>query len=52
MQRLREEKDEVEAEIDRVAYTAAKDLGLELNKSIKLEWHKCVGGGQVWKKEG
>ena len=31
---------EVEAEVDVLAAAAARDLGLELGKTIKLEWHK------------
>ena len=41
-QALREEKDGVEAEIARLAGAAAKDLGLVLDKSLKLEWHKAA----------
>ena len=42
IQELRDEKDEVEADINRLAYAAAKDLGLVLDKTIKLEWHKAA----------
>eukprot|EP00798_Chlamydomonas_sp_ICE-L_P022047 gene22047-29111_t len=41
LQKLRDEKEEVEAEVDRVANSVARDLGLEMNKTIKLEWHKA-----------
>lgn len=41
-QALRQEKDAAEAEIDRLASAAAKDLGLVLDKSLKLEWHKAA----------
>jgi len=41
-QALRDEKDEVEADINRLAAAAAKDLGLVLDKTIKLEWHKAA----------
>jgi hypothetical protein len=40
LQSLRDDKDAVEAEIASLAATAAKDLGLILDKTIKLEWHK------------
>jgi hypothetical protein len=39
-QALRDDKDAVEAEIANLAAAAAKDLGLILDKTIKLEWHK------------
>lgn len=38
---MRDEKDEIESEISRLAGSAAKDLGLVMDKSIKLEWHKA-----------
>lgn len=41
-QALRDEKDEVEADINRLAAAAAKDLGLVLDKTLKLEWHKAA----------
>eukprot|EP00879_Flechtneria_rotunda_P026226 GHRR01027950.1.p1 GENE.GHRR01027950.1~~GHRR01027950.1.p1 ORF type:complete len:833 (+),score=345.51 GHRR01027950.1:1176-3674(+) len=42
LQALREEKESVEAEIADLAAAAAKDLGLVLDKTIKLEWHKAL----------
>ena len=39
-QALKSEKEGIEAEIEGLAAKAAKDLGLELGKTIKLEWHK------------
>lgn len=41
-QELRDEKEEIEAEISKLAASAAKDLGLVLDKTIKLEWHKAA----------
>jgi len=40
LETLKSEKDEIEAEIDGLAAAAASDLGLQLDKTIKLEWHK------------
>jgi hypothetical protein len=40
LQSLRDDKDAVESEIASLAAAAAKDLGLILDKTIKLEWHK------------
>lgn len=40
LQALREERDAAEARIGQLAAAAAKDLGLILDKTIKLEWHK------------
>lgn len=40
LQALRDDKDAVESEIASLAAAAAKDLGLILDKTIKLEWHK------------
>mmetsp|Transcript_2038 Transcript_2038/g.4816 ORF Transcript_2038/g.4816 Transcript_2038/m.4816 type:complete len:932 (-) Transcript_2038:357-3152(-) len=37
---LKEEKDGVEARIEELAQAIASDLGLIMDKSIKLEWHK------------
>eukprot|EP00775_Hariotina_reticulata_P005551 gene5551-5787_t len=42
LQALREERESVEAEITDLAAAAAKDLGLVLDKTIKLEWHKVA----------
>ncbi|KAF6256271.1 DNA mismatch repair protein [Scenedesmus sp. NREL 46B-D3] len=42
LQSLRDDKDAVEAEIASLAAAAAKDLGLILDKTIKLEWHKAA----------
>ncbi|KAK9813003.1 hypothetical protein WJX72_007194 [[Myrmecia] bisecta] len=41
LQDLRADKDAIEEQIDRLAEDAASDLSLELNKTIKLEWHKA-----------
>lgn len=41
LQALGEEKVEVEAEIQSLAEEVAKDLGLVLDKTLKLEWHKA-----------
>lgn len=41
-QGLRAEKDEVEARIGELAEGIAQDLGLILDKTIKLEWHKAA----------
>jgi DNA mismatch repair protein MSH2 len=32
----------VEADIARLASAAARDLGLVLDKTLKLEWHKAA----------
>lgn len=32
----------IEAEITKLASAASKDLGLVLDKTIKLEWHKAA----------
>jgi len=40
LQSLKEDKDEVEAEIEELARGIAGDLGLVFDKTIKLEWHK------------
>jgi hypothetical protein len=40
LQSLRDDKDAVESEIASLAAAAAKDLGLILDKTVKLEWHK------------
>ncbi|GAX83908.1 hypothetical protein CEUSTIGMA_g11332.t1 [Chlamydomonas eustigma] len=37
---LKDQKSGVEEEVDRIAFEVAKDLGLELGKTIKLEWHR------------
>ncbi|KAG1666042.1 hypothetical protein FOA52_006916 [Chlamydomonas sp. UWO 241] len=37
---LKASKEGIESEVDSIAHTAARDLGLELGKTIKLEWHK------------
>jgi DNA mismatch repair protein MSH2 len=42
LQELRDEKEEIEAEVAKLAASAAKDLGLVLDKTIKLEWHKAA----------
>ncbi|KAK9908301.1 hypothetical protein WJX75_005715 [Coccomyxa subellipsoidea] len=42
LQGLREEKDKVEATINKLAEDAADDLGLIMDKTIKLEWHKVA----------
>ena len=39
-QTLKSQKKQIEAEVDRLASEAARDLGLELGKTLKLEWHK------------
>lgn len=41
-QALRDEKDSIEAEITKLASAASKDLGLVLDKTLKLEWHKAA----------
>lgn len=48
-QSLRADKDAVEDEIASLAHAAARDLGLVVDKTIKLEWHRCVGwdGGEA-----
>lgn len=40
LQELQQEKEEVEAEIQAIGQGIAKDLGLTLDKTLKLEWHK------------
>lgn len=40
LQEIQAEKVQVESEIMQLAEEAAKDLGLVLDKTIKLEWHK------------
>lgn len=42
VQGLRDEKDAIEGEISKLAGAAAKDLGLVLDKTVKLEWHKAA----------
>jgi hypothetical protein len=42
LQALRDDKDAVESEIASLAAAAAKDLGLVMDKTIKLEWHKVI----------
>ena len=42
LQGLRDEKDAVEATIAELAEDIAADLGLILDKTIKLEWHKVA----------
>lgn len=37
---LKSEKVKVENKVESLAKSAAKDLGLELGKTLKLEWHK------------
>ena len=39
MQEVRGSKDEVTEEIKAIAKDAASDLGLVMDKTIKLEWH-------------
>ncbi|KAG2428869.1 hypothetical protein HYH02_014280 [Chlamydomonas schloesseri] len=39
---LAERRQEVTDEIEELAEAAARDLGLELGKSVKLEWHKAA----------
>lgn len=39
---LEGQKTEIESEIQRLAEEAASDLGLVLDKTIKLEWHKSA----------
>ncbi|KAG2424130.1 hypothetical protein HXX76_014804 [Chlamydomonas incerta] len=39
---LAERRQEVAEEIEDLAAAAARDLGLELGKTIKLEWHKAA----------
>ena len=41
LQSLMEEKEGVEAEIEKQAHAIANDLGLIMDKTIKLEWHKA-----------
>jgi DNA mismatch repair protein MSH2 len=40
--RLREERQAVEADVAAAAAAAARDLGLALDKTIKLEWHRAA----------
>ena len=40
LQGLKLQKTEIEGQVDRLASEAARDLGLELGKTLKLEWHK------------
>ncbi|KAF5834359.1 muts domain V-domain-containing protein [Dunaliella salina] len=40
LQRLHDEKEELEREVEQCAAAAAKDLELVLDKTVKLEWHK------------
>eukprot|EP00803_Ostreobium_quekettii_P007490 evm.model.scf_227.6 EVM.evm.TU.scf_227.6 scf_227:67170-78839(-) len=40
LEKLQEERQECEEHIEAIAAAAAKDLGLLLNKTVKLEWHK------------
>jgi hypothetical protein len=47
MQSLKDQKSSVEEEINRTAHEVARDLGLELGKTIKLEWHRYVIFGKV-----
>ena len=42
MQELRSAKDRVEASISDVAEDIANDLGLQMDKSIRLEWYKVA----------
>ena len=37
---LKSEKAEVEKEVESLAISAARDLGLEFGKTLKLEWHR------------
>lgn len=39
---LRTSKDKVEARINEVAESIASDLGLQMDKSIRLEWYKVA----------
>lgn len=41
LEEIQIEKEQVEEEINKLAAEAADDLGLVLDKSIKLEWHKA-----------
>uniref|UniRef100_A0A7S3QKU8 DNA mismatch repair protein MSH2 n=1 Tax=Dunaliella tertiolecta TaxID=3047 RepID=A0A7S3QKU8_DUNTE len=41
LQRLHDEKEKLEREVEQCAVAAAKDLDLVLDKTIKLEWHKA-----------
>ncbi len=41
-QKLQGEKDRIERQINEAADAAARDLGLQLEKTIKLEWHKAA----------
>lgn len=40
LQALKFQKTQIESEVDRLASEAARELGLELGKTLKLEWHK------------
>jgi DNA mismatch repair protein MSH2 len=42
LQALRDEKDAVDRQINKLASAAAKDLGLVMDKTLKLEWHKAA----------
>lgn len=42
MQELRSAKDKVESTIGDVAEDIATDLGLQMDKSIRLEWYKVA----------
>jgi hypothetical protein len=42
LQEVKAERCEVEARIAQLAGEAARDLGLVLDKTIKLEWHKVA----------
>jgi len=41
LEEIQIEKEQVEGEINKLAAEAADDLGLVLDKSVKLEWHKA-----------
>ena len=40
LQELRAEKDEAEKKIDKITCDIASDLGLIMDKTIRLEWYK------------
>lgn len=42
LQTLRQQKEDVDDQITKLAAAAAKDLGLIMDKTIKLEWHKVA----------
>ncbi|KAK9842053.1 hypothetical protein WJX81_006373 [Elliptochloris bilobata] len=42
LEELRGTKDEVEERIDTIAKQIAGDLGLQLDKQVKLEWHRAA----------